>query len=765
MTDTALSALQSIDAGLDREIWVKIGTAAKIAGISEQDFISWCQTGSNYSNDSDCKAAWKSFKTDGKVTEGTLYYHASQAGWKRNNANTEFRINAKPQEIWDKCVEATNAHPYISRKGGWATGLRVYHGDLQLLKKPMDGALVVPVFMGTRIVTLQFIVPDGEKINLARSKLEEGYYCIGKPEQKIYIVEGIGQAWAVNIATDDCAVVSFGDSRLNTVAEALRRKYPKSDLIIVPDRGKETKAAKVAKSIGGSYIALPEEFPENYDVNDYLQQHNVSDLSLLLSQPIETEEQKELEKSVVYGAGFCTHEQQAEIFKNYFFIQDDLVFIDRKGKERKPAKFDSLVSNKLFPLDADNKQTTRSASYAYLNNTVNGQETVFMRVFNPKQEKFHIDRDPETGECETINLYEPHKPRELKGDVTIFIEHLKKLFPDDNDREIIMSYIAAIAQNPGVKFNWCPMIQGGIGTGKSTIGRVLQYIVGTQYTEEITAKTLEHNTSKWKQQKFLVIINEIKIFEGKYRMWEEMKQNITEKWQNTRSMYADGKTIEVFYNFIMFTNHLDALPKTDEDRRIAAFKIPQQTKQDKEKWGMDKAYYDRLNAWLDIDGKAYLTHFFKHFDLSTVKPENNPVNQGDAPCTSTTWEVIEASRGFIEQEIFDKIEEGTQDGFKGNFVNINAVKNLLSRLNIRNKISPQILKRTMLSLGYEPHPNLYRMKDGKKTEIGRVTWLMDGNTKPYLYVRAESEESELDGRDIQAAYEKSNNALTWVEIA
>lgn len=755
MTDTALSALQSIDAGLDREIWVKIGTAAKIAGISEQDFISWCQTGSNYSNDSDCKAAWKSFKTDGKVTEGTLYYHASQAGWKRNNANTELRINVKPQEIWDKCVEATNAHPYISRKGGWATGLRIYHGDLQLLKKPMDGALVVPVLMGTRIATLQFILPDGGKFNLAKSQFEEGYYCIGKPVQKLYIVEGIGQAWAVNIATDECAVVAFGDSRINTVAEALRRKYPKSELIIVPDRGKETKAARVAKSVGGAYIALHEEFPENYDVNDYLQQHSVSDLSLLLSKPIETSGQRELQNCEIYQDCLVTHEQQAEMFKGYYFVRKGMVFLCPDGELAGPKEFDAEFSNFVFPLDSDNNKLTRSAYDAYMQGTVNRKETIRRMIFNPFQEQFEITRN-RFGKCETINTYKKYTPIAIKGDVTLFLNHLEILFPDENDREIIISYMSALAQYPGKKFKWCPVVQGAEGSGKSALAEILEYIVGEKYTTTLDPEALKDKSTKWKDGHFLVLIHEMKDLDGKYMVWEKLKHYITEDKQKMRALYSDGVDIVAYFNFFIFTNWKDLLPKTDRERRLSCFQLPIQTVEDIEKNGLNADYFDRWYTWLRSEGGLEaVAHYLLHFDLDSVKRENNPMTMGRAPKTSTTDQAIEASLGLVEQEILEKIQEGLTDGFKGGFVNSNALKNLLVTLGRRSSLKLSTQRDILLQLGYKPHPEL----TSDPARLGRVHWDMDGKTKPTLFVKIGSEASKLTKDKVRAEYERHNREI------
>jgi hypothetical protein len=53
---------------------------------------------------------------------------------------------------------------------------------------------------------------------------------------------------------------------------------------IVPDCGQENQAAKIADTIGGQWVKLPDDMPKNYDVNDYASEHGYEALALLLKQ-------------------------------------------------------------------------------------------------------------------------------------------------------------------------------------------------------------------------------------------------------------------------------------------------------------------------------------------------------------------------------------------------------------------------------------------------------------------------------------------------
>src|SRR5579872_1054961 len=142
MSDTfkALSALNCLDPSCPREEWIKIGMAAKSAGLSFDDFHNWSKNGGNYSGENNCKIAWKSFKETGGITAGTLFALAKANGWKDEEAagtyssqhttsrNKEvIAVNNKTAmkrayEIWDRCLPVENNHPYILQKQGNSAG-------------------------------------------------------------------------------------------------------------------------------------------------------------------------------------------------------------------------------------------------------------------------------------------------------------------------------------------------------------------------------------------------------------------------------------------------------------------------------------------------------------------------------------------------------------------------------------------------------------------------------------------------------------------
>lgn len=326
MTDRerAADALQYLDAGCARDEWVRAGMAAKSAGLDFDDFHNWSASAGNYKNENECRAVWKSFKESGGVTPATLFGMARAQGWNDDTRTSESRpsrhipdieqtvqtltkqaTSAKAFDVWERCIPATLAEAYINRKHGKPDGLRLYPASappLVIRGQNVAGYLVVPCWSGDNLQTLQFIPPGkGDKLNMAGASFNDGFFTVGQVTDRTYIVEGIGQAWAVNQATGCAAVVCFGAGRMAIVANTLRTLHPSARLVVVPDKGKEEQAAKIAAAVTGGWVAMPDDKPGNYDANDYMQDTSPAALLALL----ERVKAPEMRYKLLSGADLC----------------------------------------------------------------------------------------------------------------------------------------------------------------------------------------------------------------------------------------------------------------------------------------------------------------------------------------------------------------------------------------------------------------------------------------------------------------------------
>lgn len=312
--ERARAALHHLDAGCPREDWVKAGMGAKSAGLGFDDFHNWSASAGNYAGEKECRTVWKSFDESGGVTPATLFGMAFAQGWQdpaktRTKAGNGSRPSllpiAKPAKtpqtpvkpatshnavkVWERCVPADAADAYIHRKHGSPAGLRVYPADappLIIRSQNVAGYLAVPCWSDGQLQTIQFIPPaGGDKLNLPGASFNDGFFNVGEVTERVYICEGIGQAWACHAATGDAAVVCFGAGRMSAVASALRDKHPAARLVIVPDKGKESQAAAIAAAVNGQWVAMPDDKPANYDANDFAHEFGTGALTALLERP------------------------------------------------------------------------------------------------------------------------------------------------------------------------------------------------------------------------------------------------------------------------------------------------------------------------------------------------------------------------------------------------------------------------------------------------------------------------------------------------
>lgn len=298
--DRAREALQNIPPDLPRDEWVKAGMAAQAAGLGFDDFNEWSAAGSNYS-ERDARDTWRSIKPDGGIGPGSLFRMAAEHGYSlarkkspaKASGNSQApsiapRAGATPAEVWGRAETATQAHPYIVRKGAAGVpldSLRVLPaGDpLRIGGNCMAGALVVPGFAPDgALQTLQCIPPAGPKMNLAGCPMAGASHIVGTGDGPLYVCEGIGAAWACWQATGHRAAVCFGWGNVSRVAAQLRQKEPASVLVLVPDVGKEADADKIAREHGCMVAKLPKGWDANSDVGDYAQREGLEALQSLL---------------------------------------------------------------------------------------------------------------------------------------------------------------------------------------------------------------------------------------------------------------------------------------------------------------------------------------------------------------------------------------------------------------------------------------------------------------------------------------------------
>ena len=390
------------------------------------------------------------------------------------------------------------------------------------------------------------------------------------------------------------------------------------------------------------------------------------------------------------------------------------------GELLKPNVFKTMYAGKVFIMDAANSRACRNAFEAFTESQVVVTEKVKNTCFRPDLTPGEIVR--ENGDT-AVNTYWPIPTKRMAGDVTLFLDHLAKLCPIKRDADILLAYMAALVQHPGIKFQWCPFIQGVEGNGKTLLSRCVRYAIGERYTHQPKASELSSKFNDYMANNIFIQVEDIFIADGMVEVYEALKPMLTNEFQEIEPKGGRKLTKRVCANFIINSNHKDGLRKTRDNRTFAPFYTAQQSLADLERDGMGEEYFRTLYGWLDNGGYAMVNHYLRTY---LIPDELNPATHSKrVPTTSCTEMAITQSRGRIDQEIIEAIESG-RAGFRRGWVSSTKLNELLDMVRASGRIAHNKRKDLLAQLGYSQHPYL---KEGRASRVV----LPDGN-QPKLYV-------------------------------
>lgn len=417
------------------------------------------------------------------------------------------------------------------------------------------------------------------------------------------------------------------------------------------------------------------------------------------------------------GYQFLAPQDQQNLFKGCAYVRDVHKIYIPDGGLLKPDQFKAVYGGHVFALDNINDKTTRSAWEAFTESQALDTERVHSTCFRPEHASGAIIINE--GQ-KLLNTYVPIETERVAGDPAPFLDLVARLLPVQTDRDILLAYMAACVQYPGIKFQWAPVIQGTFGNGKSLLTEILTFCVGYRYTHKVNSQDIDNVFNAWITNKLLIIIDEIKSG-GSAKAIETLKWMITDSRVPIQAKGQNQTTGDNRANLFMCTNYKDGISKARSDRRFSVFFTAQQSKEDIVAAGMGGSYFPQLVGWLRGGGYAIVNNYLRGYQIpDALNPATLCVW---APETSCQEEVIRESAGEIGQEIAEAIGEG-HPGFKDGWISSMAINRILSG----NKIPhTRRLAEIMDALGYIRHPTLYR---GRSTR-----YIMQEGGKPRLYVK------------------------------
>jgi hypothetical protein len=447
---------------------------------------------------------------------------------------------------------------------------------------------------------------------------------------------------------------------------------------------------------------------------------------------------------LVNGDSVANLQDQLNMFAGSIYVQELHKAYTPGGRLMKPEQFKVNFGGYSFQMDPMSERVSRDAWEAWTLSQMFRCPKVDGTCFRPNAEAGEIiDRNGQ----KFVNTYTPIDIRRVVGDAKPFLDHLKKVLPDERDREILLSYMAACVQHKGVKFQWAPLLQGVEGNGKTLFTRCVAEAVGRRYSHLPPANEISEKFNSWLFDSIFIGVEDIYVPNQKQEVFEILKPMITSDFLAKRAMQTDQVMREVVCNFIFNSNHKDGLKKTRNDRRICILFCAQQEFADLKRDGLDGDYFPDLYRWLKEDGYAIVSELLYTYPIAAAY---NPAEECQrAPLTTSTEEAIRAGAGGVEQEIEEAIAQG-HPGFSGGWISTIWLDRMLDRLGLARRITHHKRKEMLEQMGYRYHPAL---KEGRVNN--NVT--PDGG-KPRLFVQEGSLQMQIiDAAAVAKAYESANS--------
>lgn len=235
-----------------------------------------------------------------------------------------------------------------------------------------------------------------------------------------------------------------------------------------------------------------------------------------------------------------------------------------------------------------------------------------------------------------INLHVPSNIRAQPGDPAPFLDFLKYLFVNENERREVERWCATLIARPDIRMHYgLLLISERQGVGKTTLGAsILAPLVGIQNVGFPGENDVTSSFNEWVAHKRLAIVSE--IYSGSsWKAYHALKSVITDKDITVNQKYMRQYTIENWCHILASSNSMRALKMENDDRR---WFYPEVTEVP---WPRDR--FDALRKWLNAGGLNIIRHWAENF--------GDYVNQSErAPMTDRKREMIEGSRSEAQQE-------------------------------------------------------------------------------------------------------------------
>jgi hypothetical protein len=274
------------------------------------------------------------------------------------------------------------------------------------------------------------------------------------------------------------------------------------------------------------------------------------------------------------------------------------------------------------------------------------------------------------------------------------IDHAFSLATDPTEANLLLDFLAYVYQNPVKRVRWAILLFGIQGNGKSFFVELMKHLMGHN-AGEVAGTTIAQRFTGWAVNKLFIAIEEIRVpSESKYAVLDKLKPFITNSEVNVELKGQDDRVVPNFASYLLLTNHDDALPLDDDDRRYCVIETRHKTKADIP--GQD--YFDELFGALDDHIEA-IAHYFATRPIDAAFNPN-----GRAPETRGKWRMMQESKSAPRLAVEEAIAEFQCDVINDDVVYVGALRNRAAAWTTETALpDARSIGRQLKDMGYVKH--------------------------------------------------------------
>lgn len=485
-----------------------------------------------------------------------------------------------------------------------------------------------------------------------RGVVKKGHFhLIGSPAWVVLIAEGYATAASLHMATGHPVAVAFDAGNLLPVAEALRKRYPQTKVLVCADNddlGKcRVDTCRARLSLARNPVECPEcGAPHGY-VNAGIGGGSTAALAVngAWVAPAFADPDARVDAYLTTGAK-PTDFNDLHLAEGLHVVrvQIEARLSELRWTARPPAAptTTSGAGGTLRPIQTSAELLERfSLVFGHSGAVFDHQEhkllslsdmrdaCMFKFIHRDWQESpdrrivrpAEVGFDP-TGQdtAVTCNLYAGWPTVPKAGSCERLLDLLRYMCSEDRNPEAlyqwVLRWIAFPIQHPGAKMKTTVVVHGPQGAGKNLFFEAVMKIYG-EYGDVLDQSAVEDKFNDWASRKLFMIADEVVARSDVYHIKNKLKALITGD-----RLRINPKNFAAYWernhlNLVFLSNESMPVVLEEDDRRHCVIWTPGK---------MPRDYYSAVMAEIASGGVEALHDYLLHLDLGDFDAGSNPLN-------------------------------------------------------------------------------------------------------------------------------------------